>query len=61
MSKYDSLTQAERIEGCFGLEEWIVLKGYSTHEEIKANPQKMQQTSYNMIDDMILYYESKGD
>jgi len=52
---------SERIEGSFSLEDWIVYKGYSTHKEIKANPQKMQQTRYNMIDDMILYYESKGD
>lgn len=52
---------SERIEGCFSLEDWIVRKGYSSYQEIKANPQKMQQTRYNMIDDMILYYESKGD
>jgi hypothetical protein len=52
---------SERIEGSFNLEDWIVYKGFSTYKEIKANPQKMQQTRYNMIDDMILYYESKGD
>jgi hypothetical protein len=52
---------SKRIEGSFSLEYWIVYKGFSTYKEIKANPQKMQQTRYNMIDDMILYYESKGD
>lgn len=52
---------SERLKGAFGLEDWIVYKGFSTYKEIKANPQKMQQTRYNMIDDMILYYESKGD
>jgi hypothetical protein len=49
------------IEDEFSLEDWIVSKGYATVFEIHDNPQKMQQTRYNMLNDLIAYYESKGD
>lgn len=52
---------SELIEGEFSLRDWIVKKGYATVYEIHDDPQKMQQTRLNFIDDLIKFYKQKGD
>ncbi len=52
---------ADLIGHEFSLKDWLVINDHATWEEIYDNPEKMQQTRYNMIDDLIAYYESKGD
>lgn len=52
---------SELINHEFSLEDWLILNGHATQAEIYSNPAKMQQTRYNMIDDLIQFYESAGD
>lgn len=52
---------SELIEGEFSLRDWIFKKGYATVYEIYDDPQKMQQTRLNFIDDLIKFYKQKGD
>ena len=52
---------SELIEHKFSLASWLIDKGYATSYQILANPEKMQQTRKNFIDDLIQYYKQQGD
>ena len=52
----------ELLEDCLYLEDWLVMKGHATIEEVtsKKNQDKLLRTRYKWIDHMIAEYEAQG-